>query len=151
MKFNLNDFAVMYLIGIFLLFIFSSMRVFFNDDWIAYAILAVFSFGPGLYYFYFNKYEIRDAIFLSILFGFTLVPVYFIVFGIPIGYLASITLDFNVFDYVIQNANWDEWLFQLSVFGAFFSSMTLLSEVICKQLCGKPKIIQPLKGKPKPK
>ena len=152
MKINWKDFGLMYLIGIVSLLVAAALMIFFGiyNPSLGLLVVPVVFLLPGLFFFYRNVYEIKDALIISALFGFTFIPVYFIALVVPLAILETLVFQPPNSTFLIPGVNWTMLLVELIVVGIILTISATLSYFISKYLLSKPPKEKPQDSKPKP-
>ncbi len=102
---------------------------------LAMLAFVLFLLIPGGYYFANEEGGIKDAAIVSLLFGITFFPIFFIVILLPLslleGALFGFTPDFSSVMAIVQTS-WQSLLFELLILGLVVAIMSLTSYSIMK-------------------
>jgi len=124
----------MYIIGMICIVIVSLLYVIINESYFPFIGSLIFFIAPGFYYFYRNKHELKDAILISALFGFTMIPAY-VLFNFLTGmlrikeylfYQVTISQQLNEINFVNLFLN-------LFLSGIVYSASTITSWILVNQ------------------
>ena len=138
MKCNKKDLFFTYILGIVMLILFWSLMVIPQIDTLLLPLILFLI--PGGFYFYRNICDFKNAIIISIIYGFTFYPIFILVFGLPLFALNSIFMgyfpDFEIVDYFINPI--EIFITVLFDLGLKISIPTFISYLLLKYLIGKP-------------
>jgi hypothetical protein len=98
------------------------------DPFYSLLCILILLLTPGVYYFYRNEYQLEDAVKISVLIGFAMIPTYFIFFLYPLSLLFGVVLA-NIPDYwtIFTQLDLLKIFIDMLVFGVMISIPTQLS------------------------
>ena len=133
MLLNKKDFLLMYPLIIVSFLLYGIIVQLINNYIIGLLFGAIFISFSGLFYFYRNKCNSKDALFISLLFGFTAMPVYFLVFIFPLGFILGSYFGTNPnYTSILNEISWLNIFIELIIFGIIITILTIISHFIYK-------------------
>lgn len=128
MKINWKDLALVYILWIVMAMLGALVLLFFQATPVFGLILRILLLIiPIGFYFYRNQCELNDAVVLSAVFGFTVIPVFFFIVIIPLAITESFIFTSPNFIALIPGINFSALLLELLVNGFLSSVLSILS------------------------
>jgi len=135
MKINWKDFALMYAIGVIAIVVAAATTIIVKYTPLLGLVLLICCSAPAIFFFSRNPCKTKEAILISLLFGYMIVPAYIFTLFFGLSIFSSTKPDISG---ILNRFTFIELILGTIILGICFATVIFLAHITYKYQVGKP-------------